>query len=98
MLIVRDLTFILHIVYYIRMMHRNQSGEVVDLIVVIPMNDIILEKVLPHPLVTVLIFTMKENQIQLHIFQDTHNSRVIFSIYTRHDHTFDFTPSVCNHS
>ena len=80
------------------MMHRHQSGEMVDLIVLIPMNDIILEKVLPHPLVTVLIFTMKENQIQLHIFQDTHNSRVIFSIYTRHDHTFDFTPSVCNHS
>ena len=23
---------------------------------------------------------------------------LIFSIYTRHDHTFDFTPSVCNHS
>ena len=78
MLIVRDLVLVLRIVYYITVMHRHQSGQMVDLIVIIPMYDIILEKVLPHPIVTVLIFTMKYNQIQLQIFQDTDNSRVFF--------------------
>ena len=78
MLIVRDLVLVLRIVYYITVMHRHQSGQMVDLIVLIPMYDIILEKVLPNPIVTVLIFTMKYNQIQLQIFQDTDNSRVIF--------------------